>query len=399
MAMEQTWRWYGPNDPISLAEIKQTGATGIVTALHHVPNGEVWSVSEIMKRKAEIELAGLRWSVVESVPVHEDIKKQKGNYKAYIENYKQSVANLGSCGIDTVCYNFMPVLDWSRTEVDWLFADGSRALRFEIKAFAAFDVYILKRKNAGQSYSPKVLAEAKVYFESLSDAGKQKLSDTILLGLPGSEEKYELNRFAEVLKEYEGIDADTLKAHLKYFLSEIIPIAEKAGVRMAIHPDDPPFSLLGLPRVVSTLDDAKEIVETVDSPSNGITLCTGSFGAGHFNNLVEIAEKLAHRINFIHLRNVANDEDGNFFEDNHLDGSTDMYSVIKVLTLEENRRLAAGRTDARMPMRPDHGHQMLDDLKKKSYPGYSLIGRMRGLAELRGLEMGIIRSLEDKHTN
>lgn len=399
MAFKQTMRWYGPNDPISLKELKQTGVTGIVTALHQIPNGENWNKSDILERKNLIEAAGLEWSVVESVPVHEDIKKQKGNYLQYIENYKQTLINLGSCGIKTVCYNFMPVLDWSRTNVNWEFEDGSRALKFEITVFAAFDIYILKRENAINSYSPEIVEDAKNYYAMHSPSEVQNLTDTILLGLPGSEEKYELNQFLNILNEYNGIDASKLKEHLQYFLREIIPVAEKAGVLMAIHPDDPPFSLLGLPRIVSNLEDALEIINTVDSPSNGVTLCAGSFGAGHFNDLVEITEKLASRINFVHLRNVWRDAQGNFFEDNHLDGSTDMYGVIKTLTLEENRRKKEGRADHQLPMRPDHGHQMLDDLNKKNYPGYSLIGRMRGLAELRGLELGIIRSLEENQAN
>jgi mannonate dehydratase len=395
MAFEQTMRWYGPKDPITLSDLKQTGITGIVTALHHIPNGEIWTTDEINIRKKIIEDAGLKWSVVESVPVHEDIKKQKGNYLQLIENYKQSIRNLGACGITHVCYNFMPVLDWSRTDVDWEFKDGSRALRFDIKAFAAFDIHILKRENADTSYSPKIVAEARAYFDSLSEANIQKLTNTILLGLPGSEEKYELNQFASVLREYEGINDSKLKEHLKFFLRQVIPVAEEAGVLMAIHPDDPPFSLLGLPRIVSTLNDLNEIIETVNSVNNGITLCAGSLGAGHFNDLVAIAKQIAHRVNFVHLRNVWNDEDGNFYEDNHLDGSTNMYELIQVLTLEERRRKAEGRTDSQMPMRPDHGHQMLDDLKKKNTPGYSLIGRLRGLAEIRGLEHGIIRSLNN----
>ena len=390
MAFEQTMRWYGPKDPITLSDLKQTGITGIVTALHHIPNGEIWTTDEINIRKKTIEDAGLKWSVVESVPVHENIKKQKGNYLQLIENYKQSIRNLGECGITHVCYNFMPVLDWSRTDVNWEFTDGSHALRFEIKAFAAFDLYILKRENAEKSYPDKIISQAKEYFDSLNEADIKKLADTILLGLPGSEEKYELEQFASVLREYEGIDAAKLKEHLKFFLRQVIPVAEKAGVLMAIHPDDPPFSLLGLPKIVSTLDDAKELIETVDSIHNGITLCTGSLGAGHFNDLVDITRQLAHRINFVHLRNVWKDADGNFYEDNHLDGSTDMYQVVKTLALEERKRKAEGRTDFQMPMRPDHGHQMLDDLKKKNAPGYSLIGRLHGLAELRGLEHGII---------
>jgi mannonate dehydratase len=393
MALEQTWRWYGPKDPITLAEIKQTGATGIVTALHHIPNGQVWPIEEIKIRIAEIEAAGLRWSVVESVPVHEDIKKQKGNYLQYIENYKESIHNLGICGIDTICYNFMPVLDWSRTDLEWVFADGSKALKFDMNAFAAFDIYILKREGAAASYTDKIQKEAKEVFESMDDAAKQKLIDTVIKGLPGSEESWDLESFGKVLKEYDNIDTATFKKNLFYFLQQIIPVAEQAGVRMAIHPDDPPYSLLGLPRIVSNIQDATELCNVVDSPSNGITLCTGSYGAGFENNLIEITEKLGHRINFVHLRNVTADAEGNFYEDDHLAGSVDMYGVMVELVKEEEKRKKEGREDWQMPMRPDHGHQMLDDLKKVNNPGYSLIGRMRGLAELRGLEMGIRRSV------
>lgn len=393
MALEQTWRWYGPKDPITLAEIKQTGATGIVTALHHIPNGQVWPIEEIKKRKAEIEEAGLRWSVVESVPVHEDIKKQKANYKQYIENYKESIRNLGQCGIATICYNFMPVLDWSRTDLEWVFADGSKALKFDMNAFAAFDIYILKREGASSSYTAKIQKEAKEVFHIMDEVAKQKLIDTVIKGLPGSEESWDLESFAKTLKDYDNIDSATFKNNLFFFLQEIIPVAEQAGVRMAIHPDDPPYSLLGLPRIVSNIEDATELCKVIDSPSNGLTLCTGSYGAGYDNNLIEITQKLGHRINFVHLRNVTADPEGNFYEDDHLVGNVDMYGVMVELVKEEEKRKKEGRKDWQMPMRPDHGHQMLDDLKKVNNPGYSLIGRMRGLAELRGLELGVRRAI------
>lgn len=394
MTFEQTWRWYGPNDPISLAEIKQTGATGIVTALHHIPNGEVWSTEEVLIRKKEIEAAGLRWSVVESVPVHEDIKKQTGRFEEYIQNYKQTIANLGQQGIETICYNFMPVLDWSRTSLFHTLDDGKKALLFKAEEFAAFDIFILKRPGAKNDYSSNLAEKATHFFNNASEEKKRELSDTVLKGLPGSEESFKLNEFQQTLDGYRDIDSQKLKNHLFYFLKEVIPVAEKWGVRLAIHPDDPPRPLLGLPRVVSSINDALEIIDTIDSKSNGLTLCTGSFGAGINNNLVDMAEKLAHRINFVHLRNVFRDEEGNFMEAGHLVGDIDIYGVMKALIQESTKRRKQGRTDWQMPMRPDHGFLMLDDLKKQNTnPGYSLIGRMMGLAELRGMELGIEKSL------
>ncbi|PKQ65054.1 mannonate dehydratase [Labilibaculum filiforme] len=394
MALEQTWRWYGPNDPISLQEIRQTGATGIVSALHHIPNGEVWTVEEIKKRIAEIEAAGLRWSVVESVPVHEDIKKRTWNYKQYIKNYKESIKNIGACGIETICYNFMPVLDWSRTDLAFESRDGSNALKFEMDIFAAFDVFILKRENSREDYSEDILKRAEAKFKSMSAEEIEKITRNVIAGLPGAEESYTLESFQKVLDGYKEIGAKELKKHLHEFLSEIIPVAEQAGVRMAIHPDDPPRALLGLPRVVSTLEDAIELTKVVDSVSNGITLCTGSFGAGYFNNLPEMTEKLASRINFVHLRNVSRDTDGNFLEEYLFEGDIDIPAVMKALLTEEKERKEAGRKDWQIPMRPDHGNKMLDDLSKTTNPGYSLYGRMKGLAELRGLEQGLMASLK-----
>ena len=392
--MIETWRWYGPKDPVTLTEIKQTGASGIVTALHHIPNGEIWTVDEIQKRQTEIESYGLKWSVVESVPVHEDIKKQTGDFQRHIENYKVTLQNLGECGIETVCYNFMPVLDWARTDVKFPYSDGSYALMFDPVAFAAFDLFILKRPDAEADYKPEMIEKAKSHFNSLSKEKSAELTGTILQGLPGSEESFSLDEFQQILDEYKNIDAKKLTEHLHYFIREINPTAESAGVRMAIHPDDPPWPLLGLPRVMSTLENALNLINVVDSPSNGITLCTGSFGAGHFNNLVEIAKNLAHRINFVHLRNVHRKPDGYFMEANHLNGDIDMYNIVKVLLEEQHKREKEGRTDRQIPMRPDHGHLMLDYIKKaKTYPGYSLIGRMKGLAELRGLQLGIEKTL------
>ncbi|MCL4131130.1 UNVERIFIED_CONTAM: hypothetical protein GTU68_000647 [Idotea baltica] len=356
MGLEQTWRWYGPNDPVSLSDIKQSGATGIVSALHHIPNGEVWTVEEIQKRIDLIEAVGLTWSVVESVPIHENIKTKSGDYQIYIDNYKQTLLNLGQCGIDIVCYNFMPVLDWTRTNLDYEVSDQSTALRFEADE-------------------------------------QTKLIRNIIAGLPGAEEGYSLEEFNAILATYNNIGPKELKANLFSFLSEIIPAAEQAGVLMCIHPDDPPFPILGLPRIVSTEQDIEDIYNAVQSSNNGLTFCTGSFGVRDDNDLAGMVERLGDRIHFIHLRATKRDADGNFHEADHLDGDVDMYAVMKALILEQQKRIAAGRQDVRMPFRPDHGHKMLDDLKKKTNPGYSGIGRLRGLAELRGLELGIRRSL------
>jgi len=400
MKMIETWRWYGPSDPVSLWDIRQAGATGIVNALHEIPIGEVWPLDKLIERKRIIEwddsihpprATGLEWLVVESVPVHESIKLGNVERDKYIENYKHTLRNLGTIGIKTVVYNFMPVVDWTRTNLEMELEDGAKALSFDIEEFVAFDVFILKRKDAENDYTLDLVKRARAKFDKMTEEQRQTLQHNIIAGLPGAQEGYSLEEFKNKLSDYDGMTNEQYFLNLKYFLEQVIPVAEENGIKMAIHPDDPPRSLFGLPRIAGTFEDFVRIIIAVDSASNGFTLCTGSLGVSARNNLTEFVNKLGHRLYFAHLRSVQRLSDGSFYEAGHLKGDVDMYGVVNAILKEQKRRNALHQRDYRIPMRADHGHVILDDQKKITNPGYSAIGLLKGMAELRGLELGILK--------
>lgn len=396
--MRQTWRWFGPNDTTRIEDIVQAGAEGIVTALHHVPNGAVWTPEEIARRQGEVGRrsdgtpSGLSWDVIESLPVSEDVKKQKGEWKAHIASYKASLSNVAAAGIEVVCYNFMPVLDWTRTDLRWRLPHGGTCMRFDIADFAVFDIHLLRRRNAVADYDVEVAAEAARRHADMPDDGKKALARNITFGLPGSTEHMTMEDVQRHLDEYGAISADRLRQNFIDFLSEVVPVAESLGLRLCCHPDDPPFPLLGLPRIMSTEADYRTILDGVDSPANGMTLCSGSLGARPDNDLPGMMERLGDRVHFLHLRNVRRDSNaiaGSFYEAEHLGGDTDMVALVAAIVTEERRRKAAGRADHQIPMRPDHGQDIVDDLKREAQPGYPTIGRLKGLAELRGVERAL----------
>ena len=391
--LTQTFRWFGPSDPVTLQAIRQAGCSGVVTAMHHIPAGDEWGLEDIKERKAIINAAGLDWDVVESVNIHESIKTAGNERDKYIQLYINTLKNLATTGIKTVCYNFMPVLDWTRTDLDFRLPNNASALRYDANALAAFDLYILEREGAHTTYTAQQQQKAKAFLDALTADEQQQLINNLLAGLPGTNKTLTINEFKAHLQKYAETDAKALKDNLAYFLRAIIPHAAEVGVKMCIHPDDPPFPILGLPRVVSTENDLADVVNYCPSPSNGITFCTGSLGARADNDLPGIVERLGANFHFLHLRNVRREADGSFYEDEHLNGSTDMYAVMKNIILEQKKRLESGREDIAIPMRPDHGHKLLDDFNYNTYHGYSAIGRLKGLAELRGLEMGIKRSI------
>jgi mannonate dehydratase len=387
--MKETWRWFGPQDPVSLSQVKQAGATGIVTALHHLYRGEVWPLEEVLQRKAEIEAAGMVWSVVESLPIHNSIKLRSGNFRPFIDSWKDTLAAVGRAGVKVVCYNFMPVVDWTRTDLKWQLPSTGYALRFDAVDFAAYDIFILARKNAADQYRPDQIARAKARFESIPESLRINLEQTIIAGLPGAEASYDREALRRQLSEYEGVTPTDLRSHLIAFLREVAPVAEEMGIRLGVHPDDPPWSLFGLPRVVSTTEDIGRIFAGAEFAANGLTFCVGSLGARADNDLLAMIREFGPRIHFIHLRQVAREADGSFYEAEHLNGSSDMVAVIRALLEEESRRRRERWADQEIPMRPDHGHLLADDIGKKVNPGYSLIGRLKGLAELRGVTQGL----------
>jgi mannonate dehydratase len=396
--VKETWRWFGPQDPISLDHVKQAGATGVVSALHHLYRGETWPLEEVLKRKAEIEVSGLVWSVVESIPVHNSIKLQSGHCRRFVEAWKDSLRAVARAGIEVVCYNFMPVVDWTRTDLRWHLPSTGYALRFDVTDFAVFELFILRLAHAEERYPPDIIARVRARYDAMSENRRDELERTIIAGLPGAEASYERSQFMKRLSEYKGVSAGNLRDNLAAFLREVVPVAEELGVRLAIHPDDPPWSLFGLPRIVSTADDVRFIFTSVDTRANGLTFCVGSFGASSQNDLLSMVKEFAPRIHFAHLRQVLREPDGSFCEAEHLRGNSDMAGVICALLQEEASRRRQHRSDCEIPMRSDHGHLLADDISRNTNPGYSLVGRLKGLAELRGVTEGLTYAMPELAT-